>query len=400
MRLLFLTARMPYPPIRGDALVPFHRLKRLSRKHEITLLTFYESDKELDYLDKLEPFCSEIITVKHSRWVGLFNMMVSGLFNWLPFQVLYYKSRPFKMALEDLLAGGEFDLLHVHMLRIAEYGLSYKIPKILEMIDSMDLNIQRRVSQESFPLSWLLGLELRRLRRYEAPAVRRYGRGVVVSALDRRHVGEDNVVDIPLGVDLQRFRPVLRLTKRKTIVFTGSMFYFPNENAILWFVKHCFAGIKKRVPDVELVVAGKDPGPAVLQLAEMEGVRVTGFVEDMEQTLHEARIAIAPMQSGSGMQFKILDAMACGIPVVATQLGVGAIQAKHGRDLLVADRPEDFINACVRLLEDDGLAERLRQSGRRLVEGVYTWEANVERIEQIYDDVLAEHRRAMSNEEG
>ena len=385
MKLLYLTARMPYPPIRGDALVPFHRLKRLSRKHEITLLTFYESEKELDYLEKIEPFCSKIITVKHSRWTGLFNMMVSGLFNRLPFQVLYYKSRTFKAALDDLLADGEFDLLHVHMLRMAEFGLPYKIPKVLEMIDSMDLNIQRRVSQESFPLSWLLGLELRRLRRYEAPTVRRYGRGVVVSALDRRHIGVDNVVDIPLGVDLQRFRPVPQLTARKTIVFTGSMFYFPNENAILWFMKYCFPEIKRRVPEVELVIAGKDPGPAVLQLGDMEGVTVTGFVEDMEQTLHQARVSIAPMQSGSGMQFKILDAMACGIPVVATQLGVGAIQAEHGRDLLVADRPQEFIDACVRLLEDDDLAEALRESGRRLVERVYTWEANVERIEGIYE---------------
>ena len=399
MNILYLTARMPYPPIRGDALVPFHRLKRLSRHHRITLLTFYESPEELNYLNKIEPYCSEIITVKHSRWTGLLNMLEFGLFSRRPFQVLYYKSRTFKKAVKDLLENNQFDLMHVHMLRIAEYGLPCRLPKILEMIDSMHLNIQRRVEQESFPLSWLLGLELKRLKDYETSIARRYGRGVVVSALDRRHIGSDNVVDIPLGVDLDRFHQVPRLTERKTIVFTGSMFYFPNENAILWFMRHCFAGIKQRVPQVELVIAGKDPGPAVLQLAELEGVTVTGFVEDMEATLHQARVAIAPMQSGSGMQFKILDAMACGIPVVATQLGVGAIQAEHGRDLLVAGDAEEFSDACVRLLEDNPLAEELRESGRRLVEGMYTWEANVKRAEGLYNDVLDENNRATSSRE-
>ena len=399
MKLLFLTARLPYPPVRGDALVPFHRLKRLSRHHEITLLTFYEADDELRHREKLEPFCVEIVTVKHSRWTGLLNMLLTGFFDRAPFQVLYYKSRRFRAALEELLDKHEFDLLHVHMLRIAEYGLPIRLPKVLEMIDSMHLNIQRRLLQETFPMSWLLRSELQRLERYEPRIVRDYDRGVVVSALDRGHIGVDNVVDIPLGVDLQRFRLAPRLTKRKMMVFTGSMFYFPNENAILWFMSHCFDQIKERVPEVELTIAGKDPGPAVLQLAEKEGVTVTGFVQDMEQALHQARVAIAPMQSGSGMQFKILDAMACGIPVVATRLGVGAIQAADGRDLLVADPAADFIDACVRLLENDEPAERLRNAGRKLVEGIYTWEANVQRIERLYIDLLEGRNPVRDREE-
>jgi len=388
MKLLFLTARMPYPPVRGDALVPFHRLKRLSRHHEITLLTFYQSDEELRHVQKLEPYCARIVTVKHSPVKGILAMLSHGLFSRLPFQVLYYQSRSYREALQRLLEEHEFDLVHVHMLRIAEYGLSVPLPRVLELIDSMHLNIQRRVERERFPLSLLLRLELGRLKRYEKRTVSKYNRGVVVSAVDRRHIGCDNVTDIPLGVDLDRFHRVPRLTERKNIVFTGSMFYFPNENAILWFMNHCFDVIRRQTPDAKVVIAGKDPGPAVLQLGQIPGVTVTGFVESMEQALHEARVAIAPMQSGSGMQFKILDAMACGIPVVATRLGLGAIQAEPGRDILVADDPEDFADACVELLRNDRLAEDVGGAGRRLVERLYTWDANVRGIEEVYSAIL------------
>lgn len=389
MKILFVTARFPYPPFKGDQSIPFHRLKYMGDKHDITLLTFYENKKELTFLEKITPYCKQVITVKKSFFGSFFNMLVFGFFSRLPFQVLYYQSRIFKQQLKKLISENSFDILHVYMLRTAEYGKNIQqpnMPKILELIDSMQMNFQRRLGKEKWPKKWLFKLELKRLRNYEAEMVNNYNCSIVVSDKDKNFINHDRVMTIPLGIDTGEFHPgENKLPTNKVIAFTGNMGYFPNKNAILWFLKNCWEIIKKNVSEIGLVIAGKNPGSGIKKYNNGDSVQVLGYVNSVAAVLREARLAIAPLQSGSGMQFKILEAMACALPVVTTTIGLGAIPAVNNESILVSDDPDDFAQCCIRLLTDDTLAEAIGKKAMQLVQQTFTWEKNIDKLYQLYE---------------
>jgi sugar transferase (PEP-CTERM/EpsH1 system associated) len=391
MKILFVTARFPFPPFKGDQSIPFHRLKYMGDKHDITLLTFYENKKELTFLEKITPYCKQVITVKKSFFRSLLNMLAFGLFSLHPFQVLYYQSRKFKQQLTKLMAENSFDILHVYMLRIAEYGKNIQhpgTPKILELIDSMQMNFQRRLEKEKWPKKWFFKLELKRLATYEPQMVKNYHRSIVVSEKDKDFINHDRVKAIPLGIDTREFSPGKnKLPKSKVIAFTGNMGYFPNKNAILWFLKNCWEVIKKQVPGTQLVIAGKNPGPGIKKYKNDNAVQVLGYVDSVAAVLQNARLAIAPLQSGSGMQFKILEAMACALPVVTTSIGLGTIPAVNSESILLADDPEDFIQCCIRLLTDDSLVESIGKKAMQIVQQTFTWERNIDKLYQLYEQV-------------
>jgi len=150
MNILFVTPRLPYPPLKGDQCIPYYRLKLLSRKHNIVLLTFYQHNKELEYLKELKPFCKEITTTKINRLYSFFNMLIGGIFSKLPFQVLYFRSRSFKKSTQFLVKSRRFDIVHTYMLRMAEYTKDLNKPKVLDLIDLMQLNLKKRISIEEF----------------------------------------------------------------------------------------------------------------------------------------------------------------------------------------------------------------------------------------------------------
>jgi len=387
MKILFVTARFPYPPFKGDQAIPYHRLKYMGNKDEITLLTFYENKKELTTIEKIAPYCKEVITVKKSFFKSLFNMLVFGLFSKRPFQVLYYRSRAFEKRLKEIMNKGEnaFDILHVYMLRMAEYGKDIPLPKILELIDSMQLNFQRRVEKEKWPWKYFFKMELHRLKRYENEMVEKYDRSIVVSEKDRDFIGHPRVVSIDPGIDTHEFNPKNKRSTEKVIAFTGNMGYFPNKNAILWFLTNCWESVRGQVPDARLVIAGKNPGSGIKKYHNGDSVRVTGYVDSIAGVLNNASLAIAPMQAGSGMQFKILEAMACGLPVVTTSLGLGSIPVKDNESVLVADDPGTFSQYCVRLLKDDSLAETMGKKAAQSVRQTFSWEKNVSALSTLYE---------------
>lgn len=364
----------------------------MSKEHEITLLTFYQQDDELNGLHYIEPYCKKVITVKKRPALSIVHMMVMGLFTRLPFQVLYYRSKKFKNKLAELLNAEAFDLLHVYMLRIAAYGSDTGIPKVLDLIDSMQLNFQRRVETQSWPLKWLFRIELKRVTRFEHKMISHYDRSITVSDTDRNTMASDRVETIPLGIDTEVFYPSHTATTGKPVIaFTGNMGYYPNRQAIIWFLDHCWNKITHAVPGVCLIIAGKDPGPALNAFDDGNSVKVLGYVESIADILRQATLAIAPMQSGSGMQFKILEAMACAVPVVATRLGLGSIPAVDKESIFLADEPDTFAKSCIELLKDPAGAAESGAKGLELVQDQFTWDANVDKLNRIYHDVIENH---------
>jgi polysaccharide biosynthesis protein PslH len=388
MKILFVTPRFPYPPHKGDQAVAFHRMRTLGDRHELVLLTFYETEEQLEGLPQLARFCKAVHAVRLPRWRSYLNMLALGGFSRTPLQVLYYRSPAFRRKLRELLERESFDLVHGFMLRLGPYLEGIPVPRVLELIDSMQLNIGRTAERARGLRRLVYREELRRVGAYERSADRFAEALVFVSDIDRSMVASQRAVTFPLGVD----RPVAAAHEEApsapVVVFSGNMAYAPNVDAALFFANGCWQQIRDAVPHAEFWIVGGNPAPAVKALASRDGIRVTGFVPDMAAVLRRAAVAIAPMRSGSGMQFKVLEAMACGLPVVVTGVGLGAIAARPGEELVVADAPADFAASVVSLLRDRHRREVMGAKARAFVTTHHSWDQIALHVETLYASLV------------
>jgi glycosyltransferase involved in cell wall biosynthesis len=195
---------------------------------------------------------------------------------------------------------------------------------------------------------------------------------------------------LPNGVDLQYFSPLDMPRDLATVIFTGKMSYHANLAAALDLATQVMPRIWAEIPDARLVLAGKDPTPELTKLAADPRITVTGTVPDLRPYLARATVAVSPIRYGAGIQNKVLEAMAMATPVVSTPQATAALQARPGRDLLVADTPQDFAQATITLLEDGELRRQVGEAGRQYVENYHDWNKIVGRLEGVYCDAIAD----------
>jgi polysaccharide biosynthesis protein PslH len=394
MKILYTTARFPYPPLRGDQLVPYSRIQHLARKHEITLLSFVEGPEQMEYVRHLKPYCAAVHTVPLPKWRSYAGMSMGALSS-LPLQVLYYASREYQRKLQEILAKDNFDVVHTVLSRPANHTMHVKgVVKVCEMIDAVSLTMQRRANAARWPLQSVWGMEAERMRRFEQRICKSFDGVVVVSEVDRRELNAPNVTVVPVGADID-LRP--RSTNgHKVVIFTGNFTYHSNEDAAIFLINEIWPQLRQAVPGARLRIVGNGPGPALQRVAgQFSDVEVTGFVPDLRQQLLEADVAIAPMRlGGGGMHCKAIEAMACGTPLVVSSRVTGGVQGRPGEDFLLAADPPEYVRAVRSICENAGLATALSEKGRRLVAEKYSWEKTTQRLELLYEELL--HLRSES----
>jgi len=392
MRILFITPRFPYPPLKGDQVRSYNQIRVLSQKHSITLLSFTENSGELDRVPVLEKFCNHIETVE-LRPFRSYLTVVLGLFSPLPLQTHYYCSSEMERRISTVTENGDFDVVHVQLIRMAPY-LAYfdKTPKVIDFIDALSLNMERRYRYDKGVFALGAYLEWRRLKRYEAEICRRFDQAIMVSPIDKRAVGALDKVNVnPNGVDTEAFSFVLEGREPSTIIFSGNMGYFPNVDAVCWFSQKVFPLIKAHIPHVKFYVVGANPHKDIQRLNAEKNIIVTGFVDNIHEYLARATVAVCPMRSGAGIQNKVLEAMASGTPVVATEHVLGGIQATPGENIMIANEPKEFAERVVELLKKPSLRRKLAMNARQLIEKKYTWEISVQQLERIYEAAITAH---------
>jgi glycosyltransferase involved in cell wall biosynthesis len=264
-------------------------------------------------------------------------------------------------------------------------------PWVVDLVDALSLGMERRSREEWGPAGLVARIEAKRLRQYERELGARADRTVVVSRRDRDAIGDvPGLCIVPNAVDLEAFPLGSRDREPATVVFSGNMGYFPNVNAAVWFAREVLPRVRRARPEARFVIVGARPARSVRGLARDSAVRVTGRVEDVGPYLRRATVAVAPMRSGSGQQFKILEAMASGTPVVATAAEAEQVGAKHDRELLVADEASEFAEAVLTLMREPARAKALAERARQLVEARFTWPHSVEGLEAVYEGALLE----------
>lgn len=387
MRILFLTGRLPYPPNRGDRLRAYHFLRVLSREHQITLLSFIADDRETGNIGPLRPFCEDIQLVHRGEWQ---STTTAALNAWrrAPLQSLYFRSSVMQGAVDRLLERRRFDAVYVHLFRMAQFVAGRRRPyRILDLTDAISSEIERSLPYRDPKWRMVYRVELPRIRRYERDIVRQFDETWFISDAERRHLFPDGAGDrtmvVPNGVDTDRYRPSGHPTAEPVLIFVGHMGVFHNVDAAEHLVVDILPRVREAVPAVRLQLVGSEPATAVLALAQVPGVRVLGHVPDLNAALNDATVFVAPLRFAAGIQNKVLEAMAAGLPVVTTSYVNQGLEAEAGRHLIVADGPEALSSAVVDLLRDPALRRRIGREGRDFVLRHYRWEDVLDRMKAI-----------------
>jgi sugar transferase (PEP-CTERM/EpsH1 system associated) len=416
MNLLYL---IPYTPtfIRTR---PYYLLRAMARRgHALTLATVWEDEDELAELERWRQLGVKVVTQRLGKVQAFLNSALA-LPGRTPLQARYCWQPALAQEIGRMMKDEAFDAIHVEHLRGSAYALYVQAlkpacPVIWDAVDCISLLFERAAgASQSFFGHWVTLLELPRTRRYEGWLVRQFPRVLVTAEGDRRGMEElsgirdqgsdsnpqsdSNISVLPNGVDLEYFRPGLPgqgPRKRDTIVLTGKMSYHANVTAAVWLVNEVMPRVWARRPEVKVQIVGSAPGEAVRTLEKRNPgrVEVTGMVPDLRPYLQTATMAVAPIRYGVGIQNKVLEAMACGTPVVATAQAISAVQARSGEELLAADGAEDFAEAVLRMLGDEELRNRLGQAGRRYVEENHDWDKIAGQLEEIYKEEIDRFQR-------
>lgn len=385
MRILFITPRFPYPPLRGYQLRAHHQLRLLNVNHQVTLVCFSGADESPE-TEKAKQYCCEVIAVPY-RPATMIASLCAGFLRGRPIQSAFHETSAMRRVIARVLSERRHDLVHVQLSRMA--GLleeTTPIPRVIDFVDALSLNLQRRAAYDRVPINLVARAEASRQLRYEREVCRTWDRAMVVSAVDRAAIGDfPNLGVNPSGVDLEAFPYRGEGREESTIVFSGNLGYFSNIDAISWFAREIFPRIVSAAPDAKLQIVGARPSRNVRALARLDPrIRITGMVDLLQPYLQRCGVAIAPMRAGSGQLFKMLEAMASGAPLVATSRAAEATGAESGRHLLVANDAESFAASVLHLIHERALAASVAQAARQLVESRYRWESSVAELEESY----------------
>ncbi|MGI8315846.1 glycosyltransferase [Halobacillus mangrovi] len=400
MDVLYMSARPPYPPHKGDQLIAWEQIKQLKVNGDhVHLLTFAKTRKEKELIKKkLSPYCKEVIVFRMHP-IPMLLRSLKTFYNFKPVQVNLFFNPKIKKRVMEIHRRLNPDVIHVQTVRMAEYVIDTNSPKCLDMIDALSLNMERRAQKEKKLIKPLFLLESRLMKRYEEVILKKFDRTTIVSESDKSYLNHPQIVVNPNGTSItkQHLASYPSMRKEKIILFHGNMQYYPNVEAVLDFVNEVWPHIHKAYPDYKFYIVGKDPVKRVTTLNGKDNVVVTGFVKDICIPLLQAQIGIYPMKSGTGMQNKIVEAMACGLPTIASPTALQGIAGRRGGELICTGNKEEMIAAVKQLIEKPELQERYAMRGQAFVRSHYSWEKNCNRLIKTWQE--AERHRSSETQE-
>lgn len=385
MRIGILLSRVPYPLEKGDKLRAFYQIKELSKRHEIYLCALNTSSLHPKAIELLSPYCKEIKIIKLSKWSILINLLYSLLFTELPLQIAYFYNRNAKKKIKHFFDQHQIDHLYCQLIRVSEYIKDYPCPKTLDYMDALSRGMERRIKKAPFYLKPFVKIESTRLKRYEHFIFSAFDHKTIISAQDRDliiHAANENIVIVPNGVDQSFFHP-FDSDKDIHLLFTGNMSYPPNVLSAEFIANEILPLIQKKMPHVKFVIAGATPNAKVQSLAG-DSIEVTGWVDDIRAYYARAKVFLAPMQIGTGLQNKLLEAMSMEIPSVTSNLANNALGATPNEHILIGESAEDFAHLCLQLLSDEELAKKIALNGRQFVHTKYNWSSCTKKLENLF----------------
>jgi sugar transferase (PEP-CTERM/EpsH1 system associated) len=403
LRILWLKTELLHPVDKGGKIRTYHMLKELKRAHHITYLTLDDSTAGPTARADAAEYCHELVCVPHHTRTkfsaGFYAELALNLVSPLPYFMKKYESAALRREIAARTASADFDVLVCDFLQPSvNVPARLALPTVLFQHNVEAMIWRRHYEVQSHPAkrAYLYG-QWRKSFAYERAACRRFDGVVAVSREDaetmQRDYGLAAVADVPTGVDTDFFHPRGTGARRPhNLVFTGSMDWLPNEDAIQYFTREIMPRIRAAIPEATLTVVGRNPFPSLLELSRRDpGIEVTGRVEDVRPYMEAAAAYVVPLRIGGGTRLKIYEAMAMELPIVSTTVGAEGLPVRDGQELLLADTPDAFAAAVVRVLHDAALAHVLGTSAARLVRAEFGWAKVAASFAGICEDVLARY---------
>ncbi|MFN3981307.1 MAG: glycosyltransferase, partial [Caldilinea sp.] len=401
------TPQAPYPPRQGTTIRNFNLIRGLAARHQIDLLTFLAPGEEIGADSPLHQLCGRIASVAQPTR-STAQRIRSTLGALTPDMGLRLESAAMHALIHTWVQQIAYDIVQIEGIELAQYGRavagrrhSANRPAFVFYNHNCEYLLQQRnaLTDLRYPQRWPAAayslVQWWKLRHYEATSMRDADAVVAVSEADRAALLKLGVATpitvVSNGIDLAEYQPPANpLPASRTLVFTGKMDYRPNIDAVLWFAQEVLPLILEHAPDVRFQIVGMNPHPRLDVLRSHPSIEITGAVADTRPYIHRAAAYVIPMRVGGGTRFKALEAMACGAAIVSTSVGVEGIGVKNNTEMLIADTPEEFAQAVLRLLNDaDGaLHVTLDDEGERFVEQHYGWEQIIPKLETVLNSAL------------
>jgi len=376
VRILFLSQRVPYPPNRGDKITTWRLVERMKRQHEVRCVAFAHDDADLRAAEELNrlgaPTVAIPLDLKKAKLKSL-PLLLTGK----PLTLGAYGSKELQRVVDELAPScqlgyafsssmGAFLEPHSHLRRVMHFA-------------ELDSDKWRQYAERSkWPMSWVYAREQRTLLDFERRIAAAFDESVLCTPLEQvifqREIPGPSSMVLRNGVDLAHYQPKPELAEPGHLVFVGVMDYLPNIDGCVWFVREILPRLRQKHPGVRFTIIGSRPTEEVKALASEPGVTVTGFVDDPREFLARGAISVAPLRIARGIQNKVLEALAMGLPVVGTTSATQGVEGEPGRDFLLANTVEEQVHAIADLLDNPERARAQGRRGRHFVEQSYDWE--------------------------
>ena len=391
MKVLYLCHRIPFPPDKGDKIRAFHELRAIAARHEVDLFTLADDPADLERQASLREFCRHVTVSRvHPRTARLRSLPY--LLTRTPLTVPYFASAVLHREVRAALSQRSYDRIFVYCSAMSQYvDEASGIPVVTDLVDVDSDKWAQYATFTKPPFSTVYHREAAALRRYERSVCERSAAVIVTTGreaeLVRRISPNAPVHVIPNGVDTAFFqRPAECSTEEAPVIgFTGDMSYFPNQEAVTFFARNVLPLIRESVPDARFLIVGRNPSREIQALAQIQGVEVTGFVPDIRPYLARMRVSVAPFSIAAGIQNKILEAMSCEVPVVATSRTAQGLTTAAAAAIEIADSAGEMASRVVRLLRDPVAAREQGAAGRLRVAEDYNWGRSLDRLLELLE---------------
>ncbi len=396
MRILVLDEEFPFPPNTGKRIRSFSLISRLGKNHEVTYLAYGEYGSLASRaLDVVNLKTTAVADVKPDKFGPLFYLrLAANLLSNLPYIVTSHYSDLFKNEFVKQVDKLKPDLILCEWTPYAKFAEDIKyIPRVVSA-HNVESRIWRRYHEtEKNPAKkWYIARQVEKLERFEKETFASFEGIVAVSQSDACEINqicpEARVEVVDNGVDLDYFNHQPQKLDKNALVFVGSMDWRPNQDAVTYFVKEIFTLIRQKKPEAHAIFVGRKPPEFIRAYNDIDGIEVTGSVNDIRPYVHSSAVYIVPLRIGGGTRLKILDAMAMHKPIVSTVVGAEGLDVTDGENILLAKTAQNFADQVVRLMEDKALQEKLAINGRELVEAKYGWDSLAAKLENFLTEVV------------
>jgi len=395
MKILFATLLLPHPYAdHASSFTVFKMIRHLSERHEVSLVSFVRTEEERGYVKDLRPYCKRVETVLLPQDAFMKYRVMAKLFSMVPMAVSSCYSREMKDAIHSLVSENAFDIVQIEYAPMGQYIYDIKdVPAVINVHDLISVAAKKISASLGFSrkkFEWFIDSLVSSS--YEAGLYRQFSKVIAISESVKKQLlacnPSMNISVISPGVDIPDIQRSYPRDMGLRLIFMGAMWRYENIEAVLSFYHSAFARIRGEVPDVKLCIAGGAPSDEIKKLAADTSVTVTGFVDDILPYYIESDISVAPMHIGGGVQCKILDAMAAGLPVVTTSQGNEGICAVHEKDIVVADTPESFAERTIELIKSSELRKKISHNAINFVRNNFGWDQAIERLEAVYHECM------------